>query len=301
KQSTATLQLKHPPNYYWQIQGQMLIHRNGLESQGLWYFARNQVINKESLVYHNGHVRLSCAVDVQFCVDRLQTHNTCINLIKGCITFLPLLASQHLLCSCEDRGVLSVTVGSQTTLMVEVEAGDDVTLWCRTRVTEPARIYWLKHTSTSIPERLTCQQYSLYAPPRPCSLIPQSNRTVMNLNSENASLRITEVNYTDSGLYYCCTQRNQHIRFSNATLLLVQELFFILTVVFSAVVVILLSALLILKNRKPCRDDAGSTVKKEKERQEQNRALVKGAALQFSRKWDAEVETCVEYSSLRVT
>ncbi|KAI4874117.1 hypothetical protein NFI96_022777, partial [Prochilodus magdalenae] len=119
-------------------------------------------------------------------------------------------------------GVLSVTVGSQTTLMLEVEAGDDVTLWCNHSLEEPAHISWYKHTNTSVPERLTCQQYSLYAPPRPCSIIPQSNRTVMSVNSENASLHITGVSSTDSGLYYCCTQRNQHITFTNATLLLVK-------------------------------------------------------------------------------
>ncbi|KAI4905692.1 hypothetical protein NFI96_008124 [Prochilodus magdalenae] len=197
-------------------------------------------------------------------------------------------------------GVLSVTVGSQTTLMLEVEAGDDVTLWCRHSVTEPAHIYWFKHTNTSVPERLTCLQYKLFSPPSPCVFITHSNRTVMNLNSKNASLRITEVNYTDSGLYYCCTQRGDHITFTNSTFLLVQdrdetlfqnssrascssELLFILTVVFSAVVVVLFSALLLtLKNRKPCRDDAGSTLREEKE--ERDGEMMNYAALQFTKK-----------------
>ncbi|KAI4889031.1 hypothetical protein NFI96_009851, partial [Prochilodus magdalenae] len=49
------------------------------------------------------------------------------------------------------------------------------------------------------------------------------NRTVMYAHSENASLRITEVNYTDSGLYYCCTQRSDYITFTNSTFLLVQD------------------------------------------------------------------------------
>ncbi|KAI4894159.1 hypothetical protein NFI96_004516 [Prochilodus magdalenae] len=168
-------------------------------------------------------------------------------------------------------GVLSVTVGSQTTLMLEVEPGDDVTLWCTLSLEEPAHIFWFKHTNTSVPERLTCLYYKLFSSPSSCAFVSQSNRTVMNLNSENASLRITGVNYTDSGLYYCCTQRSDYITFTNSTFLLVQdrdetlfqnssrascssELFFILTVVFSAVVVILLSALLILTGRRHCRD-----------------------------------------------
>ncbi|KAI4877475.1 hypothetical protein NFI96_031965 [Prochilodus magdalenae] len=122
----------------------------------------------------------------------------------------------------------------------------------------------------------------------------------MNLNSENASLRITEVSSTDSGVYYCCIQRNPHITFSNATLLLVKgqneslfrnssrascssEVFFILTVVFSAVMVILLSALLlVLKKRKPCRDDAGSKVQEDKE--ERDAEMMNYAALQFANK-----------------
>ena len=45
---------------------------------------------------------------------------------------------------------------------------------------------------------------------------------VMTVNSEKTSLSITEVNYTDSGLYYCCIQRMNYITFSNATFLLVR-------------------------------------------------------------------------------
>ncbi|KAI4903912.1 hypothetical protein NFI96_007864 [Prochilodus magdalenae] len=56
-----------------------------------------------------------------------------------------------------------------------------------------------------------------------CGDFRVSNRTVMYAHSENASLRITEVNYTDSGLYYCCTQRSDYITFTNSTFLLVQD------------------------------------------------------------------------------
>ncbi|KAL6466062.1 hypothetical protein MHYP_G00261950 [Metynnis hypsauchen] len=170
-------------------------------------------------------------------------------------------------------GLLSVTGGSQTLLTLVAEPGDDVTIWSNHTLEEPAHIFWFKHTNTSVPDLLTCLYYRLYASPRSCGFIPQSSRMVMSVNSEKTSLNITGVNYTDSGLYYCCIQRMNYMTFSNATFLLVREqnetlstglkddeannkdlssdIFFILTVVFGVATVALLSTLLILfKNTK---------------------------------------------------
>ena len=119
-------------------------------------------------------------------------------------------------------GLLSVTGGSQTLLTLVAEPGDDVTIWSNQTLEEPAHIFWFKHTNASVPDLLTCQQYKLYSSPVSCSFIPQSSRMLMTVNSEKTSLSITEVNYTDSGLYYCCIQRMNYITFSNATFLLVR-------------------------------------------------------------------------------
>ncbi|KAL7839201.1 hypothetical protein SRHO_G00258590 [Serrasalmus rhombeus] len=201
-------------------------------------------------------------------------------------------------------GLLSVTGGSQTLLTLVAEPGDDVTIWSNHTLEEPAHIFWFRHTNASVPHLLTCLQYKLYSSPASCSFIPQSSRMVMTVNSDKTSFSITEVNYTDSGLYYCCIQRDNYITFSNATFLLVRDvssslegnetlfntrassssdLFFMLTVVFSVVIVMLLGALIIiLKGRKQCRDEAGSKVKEEEE--EQGAEQVNYAALQFSSK-----------------
>uniref|UniRef100_A0A3B4CKW0 Ig-like domain-containing protein n=1 Tax=Pygocentrus nattereri TaxID=42514 RepID=A0A3B4CKW0_PYGNA len=119
-------------------------------------------------------------------------------------------------------GLLSVTGGSQTLLTLVAEPGDDVTIWSNHTLDEPAHIFWFRHTNVSVPHLLTCQQYKLYSSPASCSFIPQSSRMVMTANSDKTSLSITEVNYTDSGLYYCCIQRDIYITFSNATFLLVR-------------------------------------------------------------------------------
>uniref|UniRef100_A0A3B4CIJ6 Ig-like domain-containing protein n=1 Tax=Pygocentrus nattereri TaxID=42514 RepID=A0A3B4CIJ6_PYGNA len=196
-------------------------------------------------------------------------------------------------------GLLSVTGGSQTLLTLVAEPGDDVTIWSNHTLDEPAHIFWFRHTNVSVPHLLTCQQYKLYSSPASCSFIPQSSRMVMTANSDKTSLSITEVNYTDSGLYYCCIQRDIYITFSNATFLLVRassssDLFFMLTVVFSAVIVILLGALIIiLKGRKQCRDGS-----------EQGAEQVNYAALQFPSKTNRRSgghseEPQVLYSSVR--
>ncbi|KAL6466086.1 hypothetical protein MHYP_G00262190 [Metynnis hypsauchen] len=220
--------------------------------------------------------------------------------LTGCIGLFMWKKKQRIKSS-----LLSVTGGSQTLLTLVAEPGDDVTIWSNHALEEPAHIFWFKHTNESVPDLLTCLYYKMYSSPAPCSFIPQSSRMVMTVNSEKMSLNITGVNYTDSGLYYCCIQRMNYMTFSNATFLLVRDLFFMLTVVFSAVMVILLSALIIiLKGRKPCRDEAGSTVEEEKE--EQDCDLLKFVPLQFSERkmkrpggQSEEVETCVQYSIVR--
>uniref|UniRef100_A0A4W4E2Z7 Ig-like domain-containing protein n=1 Tax=Electrophorus electricus TaxID=8005 RepID=A0A4W4E2Z7_ELEEL len=151
------------------------------------------------------------------------------------------------------------------TLILVAEPGDDVTIWNQYDQIEPGHIYWFKHTNHSVPHRVACQLYLKYSPSHPCSLVNQSKHIVMTVNSQNTSLTITGVNYTDSGLYYCGIPRSTQISFSNATYLQViahcfSEVYFMLIVVFGGVIVILISVLLVmLKKRKQHQDGTADT------------------------------------------
>ncbi|XP_049326230.1 uncharacterized protein LOC125786769 [Astyanax mexicanus] len=195
-------------------------------------------------------------------------------------------------------GLLLVVVSDQNTLRLEAEPGDNVTIWYQHSLTDPAYITWFRHQNLSLPDRLACQHYKLYFSPSLCHFVPQRNRMMMSVNSESTSLIITGVNYSDSGLYYCITQRGNIINFSNATYLLVTDrnetlfkssnnnirdvpVFFILSVMFGAVIGIPTSVLLIILGcRKQHRDDNGSKVKEV----EQDGDMVNYTALQFSKK-----------------
>uniref|UniRef100_A0AAR2KX36 Ig-like domain-containing protein n=1 Tax=Pygocentrus nattereri TaxID=42514 RepID=A0AAR2KX36_PYGNA len=164
-------------------------------------------------------------------------------------------------------GVLSVSLSSQAGLTVEAEPGDDVTLWCKHSLTLSSYLFWLKQTNNSAPDHITCKYYSVSSSSsNSCFFIPESERSVMGVNSTFSSLTITAVTPSDSGLYYCSTQKEQFMTFSTTTRLQIRErsdissknpdkseescsppkLFHLLTLMFGAVIAVLLSVLLIL-------------------------------------------------------
>ncbi|XP_060763925.1 uncharacterized protein LOC132872843 isoform X4 [Neoarius graeffei] len=143
-------------------------------------------------------------------------------------------------------GLLSETLCSLT---VEVEAGDNATVWCQHELSDTGYIY--------------CE------------------RIVMSVHGKNTSLTITAVNVSDTGLYYCSFIELDQVNFRNSTFLQVKDrnktlsenpdrakgsvssVFFILNVVFGAVIVILLSVLIfiILKHRETHRGLFSGTMK----------------------------------------
>ncbi|KAI4893481.1 hypothetical protein NFI96_006758 [Prochilodus magdalenae] len=58
---------------------------------------------------------------------------------------------------------------------------------------------------------------------KPCNIITDGNRTVMEVNSVNSSLTITAVQDSDSGLYYCSSMEEKHMIFSTTTYLHIRE------------------------------------------------------------------------------
>ncbi|XP_060763953.1 uncharacterized protein LOC132872862 isoform X3 [Neoarius graeffei] len=183
-------------------------------------------------------------------------------------------------------GLLSETLCSLT---VEVEAGDNATVWCQHELSDTGYIY--------------CE------------------RIVMSVHGKNTSLTITAVNVSDTGLYYCSFIDLDQVNFRNSTFLQVKDrnktlpenpdrakgsvsspVFFILNVVFGAVIVILLSVLIfiILKHRETHRG-AGA-----EDNEDPDSDSLRYAALQFSKKKtkrserrDENVDSHVLYSSVR--
>ncbi|KAL6466055.1 hypothetical protein MHYP_G00261880 [Metynnis hypsauchen] len=119
-------------------------------------------------------------------------------------------------------GLLSVSGGSQTTLMLEAEPGDNVTLQCHNSLKDPSSyIYWFKQINTSAPEFLIFMLYSAHVIKRPHDF----ERVTVFVNSTTVSLIMREVSSADSGLYFCSFQRMPgQITFSSATLLQVKGL-----------------------------------------------------------------------------
>nr|NP_001187234.1 novel immune-type receptor 12b precursor [Ictalurus punctatus]ABP02018.1 novel immune-type receptor 12b [Ictalurus punctatus] len=114
-------------------------------------------------------------------------------------------------------GLISETLCSLT---LEAEAGDNVTIWCQHGLTNADKIYWFKHTSDSVPLLLGCKQFFTSSPSENCYFFTESERIVMSVHGKNASLTITAVNVSDTGLYYCSF--SEKMFFSNSTSLQVK-------------------------------------------------------------------------------
>uniref|UniRef100_A0A4W4E1F1 Ig-like domain-containing protein n=1 Tax=Electrophorus electricus TaxID=8005 RepID=A0A4W4E1F1_ELEEL len=99
------------------------------------------------------------------------------------------------------------------------EPGVDVTMWCQHSLHGSGSIFWIKQTSNSVPQCVACKNHKS----KNCYFFTPNNRTVMSVNDKNASLTITVVDPTDSGLYYCSLLLNDKITFSNTTYLHVKE------------------------------------------------------------------------------
>ncbi|XP_058231685.1 uncharacterized protein LOC131343772 [Hemibagrus wyckioides] len=203
-------------------------------------------------------------------------------------------------------GLLSETPSSLT---LEAEAGDNVTIWCQHDRTDPGSIFWFKQTSDSVPLLLGCKKFLTSAPSQKCYFFSESERIVMSVHGSKTSLTITAVNVSDTGLYYCSF--TERMIFSNSTYLHVKDcgcsaVFFMLIVVFGAVIVFLLTVLIfiILKHRKTHSAEANNGVKENNEVSDPD--SLHYAALQFSKKKnkrnkrrDVKVDQHVIYSSVR--
>ncbi|XP_060739733.1 uncharacterized protein LOC132855035 [Tachysurus vachellii] len=184
--------------------------------------------------------------------------------------------------------VMGLLLETQSSLTLEAEAGDNVTIWCQHDLTDTSFIFWFKHTSDSVPLLLGCKKFRTSAPSQSCYFFSESERIVMSVHGSKTSLTITAVNVSDTGLYYCSF--TDRMIFSNSTYLQVKgsavffmlNVLFMLNAVFGSVTMFLLSVLIfiILKYRKTHRGADND----EEVNEVSDSDSVNCAVLQFSKK-----------------
>uniref|UniRef100_A0A8D0AIB1 Ig-like domain-containing protein n=1 Tax=Sander lucioperca TaxID=283035 RepID=A0A8D0AIB1_SANLU len=84
---------------------------------------------------------------------------------------------------------------------VEVQPGEDVTLLCSNFSSTPSQIYWFRAVKRSQPR---CVSF-MFRAPEPARLCDgfQNGKFEMTSNMSAVFLQITQVNSSDSGLYFC--------------------------------------------------------------------------------------------------
>lgn len=101
-------------------------------------------------------------------------------------------------------GLLTVVKSSQTANM-SARPGDNVTIWCQHTAGPAEYIHWFKQTNSDVPIIIVYVMITHQLKELQIKYLNgfQPDRLVMSLNTENTSLRILNVDISDSGLYYC--------------------------------------------------------------------------------------------------
>ncbi|XP_058638591.1 novel immune-type receptor 7b isoform X2 [Onychostoma macrolepis] len=117
-------------------------------------------------------------------------------------------------------GVIFVKRASLT-FMKTVKRGTNVSLLCSNILKEPSYIAWFKHTNDSLPLCIATQ----YVGEKPVDSIYlngfKKNHAEMSVNKTFSSLRIVNVDVSDSGIFYCGSFLTNHMMFHNKTELVV--------------------------------------------------------------------------------
>uniref|UniRef100_A0A672MC63 Ig-like domain-containing protein n=1 Tax=Sinocyclocheilus grahami TaxID=75366 RepID=A0A672MC63_SINGR len=84
------------------------------------------------------------------------------------------------------------------------QPGDNVTIWCKHTSNTGKYIHWFKQKNGAVPLSIVYMMLPYELEVKATYLNGfQPDRLVMSLNSKNSSLRISNVEISDSGLYYC--------------------------------------------------------------------------------------------------
>uniref|UniRef100_A0A8C1HWZ3 Ig-like domain-containing protein n=1 Tax=Cyprinus carpio carpio TaxID=630221 RepID=A0A8C1HWZ3_CYPCA len=117
-------------------------------------------------------------------------------------------------------GVIFVKQASLT-FMKTVNIGTTVTLLCSNILKEPSYIAWFKQTNDSLPLCIATQ----YVSEKPADSIYfngfKENHVEMSVNKTFSSLKIVNVDISDSGIFYCGSFLTNHMMFHDKTQLVV--------------------------------------------------------------------------------
>uniref|UniRef100_A0A671SP58 Uncharacterized LOC107674804 n=1 Tax=Sinocyclocheilus anshuiensis TaxID=1608454 RepID=A0A671SP58_9TELE len=119
-------------------------------------------------------------------------------------------------------GVIFVKQASLT-FVKTVNIGTTVTLLCSNILKEPSYIAWFKQTNDSLPLCIATQYVSV----NPVDSIYfngfKKNHVEMSVNKTFSSLKIVNVDVSDSGIFYCGSFLTNHMMFHDKTQLVVNE------------------------------------------------------------------------------
>ncbi|CAK6983509.1 uncharacterized protein LOC122973294, partial [Scomber scombrus] len=104
---------------------------------------------------------------------------------------------------------------------VDVQTAEEVTLLCSNFSSSPTQIFWFRAVKRSEPH---CISF-MFEPVKPASFCEgfQNGKFEMSSNISTIFLKIKQVNFTDSGLYFCGYQISKRPIIVSATYLEVQE------------------------------------------------------------------------------
>uniref|UniRef100_A0A8C1GJS2 Ig-like domain-containing protein n=1 Tax=Cyprinus carpio TaxID=7962 RepID=A0A8C1GJS2_CYPCA len=101
--------------------------------------------------------------------------------------------------------------------------GDNITIWCQHTSEIGKNIHWFKQSNSDVPLSIVYMMLPFELEVKATYLNGfQPDRLVMSLNRKNTSLRISNVDISDSGLYYCGWQ-NWVMTFGDGTHLDIKE------------------------------------------------------------------------------
>uniref|UniRef100_A0A8C1J647 Ig-like domain-containing protein n=1 Tax=Cyprinus carpio TaxID=7962 RepID=A0A8C1J647_CYPCA len=93
----------------------------------------------------------------------------------------------------------------KSTVNLSAQPGENVTVWCQHTSETGINIHWFKQTNSSVPIAIVYMMisYQLKEIHKRYLNCFQQDRILMSLNIKNTSLRILNVDVSDSGLYFC--------------------------------------------------------------------------------------------------
>uniref|UniRef100_A0A3P9L6B3 Ig-like domain-containing protein n=1 Tax=Oryzias latipes TaxID=8090 RepID=A0A3P9L6B3_ORYLA len=119
------------------------------------------------------------------------------------------------------RCLLSVSGCFCETKTVEVQSGENVTLLCSDFTKNRQQTDWFRVVNSS---KVSCisSMFGVDGGPSYCDGF-NDGKFEMNSNSSSVSLKISGVDESDSGLYFCGFYRNRHTVIGNVTQLIIKD------------------------------------------------------------------------------